>query len=110
MPRQSEALSAETQVMRAIDLALQKADELTGRTRERVLRYAADQVADRLGSRTSVVTPGVGWGGSGGAGPQALIAGGGAGSFADWSGSGPGGASGFSGGVGSVTVVPHDGD
>jgi hypothetical protein len=48
MPRQSEALSAETQVMRAIDLALQKTDELSGRTRERVLRYAADQVADRL--------------------------------------------------------------
>lgn len=48
MPRQSQALSAETQVMRAIDLALQRTDELSGRTRERVLRYAADQVADRL--------------------------------------------------------------
>lgn len=72
MARQSEALSAETQAMRRIDLALQGADDLTGLAKERVLRYASDQVADRRRVRAEISNGdgythgGGGTGGSGG--------------------------------------------
>ena len=48
MARQSKALSAETSAMRSIDVALQGVAKLPPKVRGRVLRYAADQVADRL--------------------------------------------------------------
>jgi hypothetical protein len=50
---QSDALSAETRAMRAVDLALQQAGNLKGRARDRVLRYAAEEAAGRLAAEAA---------------------------------------------------------
>jgi hypothetical protein len=46
--QQSQALSDETKAMRAVDLALQQAENLPEKARGRVLRYAAEESAGRL--------------------------------------------------------------
>jgi hypothetical protein len=48
MGTQSAGLSAETKAMRAVDLALQQAEDLPPLRRSRVLRYAAEETAARL--------------------------------------------------------------
>jgi hypothetical protein len=87
MARQSEALSDETAAMRAIDLAMQRVDEkLTGKAKERVLRYTKDQVEERLpadsiaGRVHSDLPVHLGGGGSSAWTEDSVISGGGAGS------------------------------